>query len=189
MAYIPFLPDCYFHIYNRGNNRENIFLEERNYEYFLRLYQKYISPAAHTLAFCLLPNHFHFLVRFKGEAEVPDNKPISRRFANLFIAYSKAINNTYGRRGSLFEKHLKRKLITNERYFRTLVVYIHRNPQTHGLTSDFRAWPYSSFPLMNQSTNEFLNTADLIGSFDSLEELLQAHISPPDDGILEFGGW
>lgn len=41
-------PDKYYHVYNRGNNRENIFLEERNYSYFLRLYAKYIEPVAET---------------------------------------------------------------------------------------------------------------------------------------------
>jgi len=59
----------YYHIYNRGNNRENIFVEERNYRYFLKLYVKYIEPVADTYAYCLLRNHFHFLVRIKTVAE------------------------------------------------------------------------------------------------------------------------
>jgi putative transposase len=59
----------YYHIYNRGNNRENIFFEERNYRYFLRLYVKYAEPVADTYAYCLLRNHFHFLVRIKTVGE------------------------------------------------------------------------------------------------------------------------
>jgi REP element-mobilizing transposase RayT len=59
----------YYHIYNRGNNRENIFKEERNYRHFLKLYVKYIEPIADTFAYCLLPNHFHLLVRIKAEEE------------------------------------------------------------------------------------------------------------------------
>ena len=58
-------PGQYFHIYNRGNNGEDIFLEARNYAYFLKLYQKYICPIADTYAYCLLKNHFHFLIRIK----------------------------------------------------------------------------------------------------------------------------
>ena len=50
----------YYHIYNRGNNRENLFAEQRNYPYFLKLYAKHILPVAKTFAYCLLPNHFHF---------------------------------------------------------------------------------------------------------------------------------
>ncbi len=59
----------YYHIFNRGNNRETIFREQRNYYYFLKLYEKYIPLVADTFAYCLLPNHFHFLVRIKDEQD------------------------------------------------------------------------------------------------------------------------
>jgi len=55
----------YYHIYNRGVNRENIFREERNYPYFLKLYARYIEPVAETYVYCLLRNHFHALVRIR----------------------------------------------------------------------------------------------------------------------------
>jgi REP element-mobilizing transposase RayT len=55
-------PGNYYHIYNRGNNGEPLFFEEENYIYFLKLYDKYISPIAETYAWCLMKNHFHFLV-------------------------------------------------------------------------------------------------------------------------------
>jgi REP element-mobilizing transposase RayT len=64
---------CYntcYHIYNRGVNRENIFIEERNYAHFLTLYTKYIVPVADTFAYCLLRNHFHLLVRTRTEEDV-----------------------------------------------------------------------------------------------------------------------
>ncbi len=64
--------NCYYHIFNRGNNRENIFKEERNYRYFLKLYAKYIEPVADTFAYCLLPNHFHLLVRTKTVEELQE---------------------------------------------------------------------------------------------------------------------
>lgn len=59
----------YYHIYNRGNNRENIFREERNYRYFLELYAKHIVPVADTYVYTLLRNHFHFAIRTRTEAE------------------------------------------------------------------------------------------------------------------------
>ncbi len=65
----PLQPGVYYHIYNRGNNGENLFKEERNYTYFLTLYEKYITPIAFTYAYCLLINHFHILVRIKDEVE------------------------------------------------------------------------------------------------------------------------
>lgn len=62
----PLFPGHYYHIYNRGNNGEDIFLEARNYDYFLNLYQKYISPIAETFAYCLLKNHFRFFDQDQG---------------------------------------------------------------------------------------------------------------------------
>ena len=62
--------NTYYHIYNRGTNRENIFIQERNFEYFLNLYAKHIDPVAETFAYCLLRNHFHILVRIKSEQEI-----------------------------------------------------------------------------------------------------------------------
>jgi len=59
----------YYHIYNRGNNRENIFIDGRNYSHFLKLYTRYVEPVADTYAYCLLRNHFHFLVRIKTVEE------------------------------------------------------------------------------------------------------------------------
>ena len=59
----------YYHIYNRGNNSENLFVEKRNYKYFMRLYTKHILPVAETFAYCLMPNHFHFSIRTRTEEE------------------------------------------------------------------------------------------------------------------------
>jgi len=71
----PLQPGVFYHIYNRGTNREDIFIEGRNYDYFMQLYIKYIEPVVETYAYCLLKNHFHLLVRVKEEA---DPKGLSR---------------------------------------------------------------------------------------------------------------
>ena len=63
------LPDCMYHIYNRANGFENLFYQDENYRFFLQQWNKYISPIADTLCYCLMPNHFHFMVRIR-EAEV-----------------------------------------------------------------------------------------------------------------------
>jgi hypothetical protein len=68
---IPLQPGNYYHIFNHGNNRENIFIQERNYTYFLQLYTRYIDPVADTFAYCLLRNHFQLLVRIKDMADSP----------------------------------------------------------------------------------------------------------------------
>jgi REP element-mobilizing transposase RayT len=68
----PLLYDTYYHIYNRGVNRENIFIEERNYDLFLRLYEKHLMPLVDTFAYCMLRNHFHICLRTKSEDEILD---------------------------------------------------------------------------------------------------------------------
>ena len=60
-------PGKYYHIYNRGINSCDIFYDNENYEYFLGLYHKYVSPVANTLAWVLMKNHFHFLVQILPE--------------------------------------------------------------------------------------------------------------------------
>jgi putative transposase len=67
----PLQPDQYYHIYNRGINGETRFRQERNYRYFLKLWSKHVEPIAETYAYCLLSNHFHFLVRIKEIETVP----------------------------------------------------------------------------------------------------------------------
>jgi putative transposase len=140
----------YYHIYNRGVNRENIFREERNYAYFLKLYAQYIEPVAETYAYCLLRNHFHLLVRIRDEETLKVSETFrvlnpSHQFSNLFNAYAKAINKAYDRTGSLFQHPFGRVAVTGDAYFMCLVAYIHHNPQKHRFVDDFREWPYSSY--------------------------------------------
>jgi len=74
----PLLYDTYYHIYNRGINRENIFIEERNYELFLRLYEKHLTPVTDLFCYCMLRNHFHILVRVKSKDEILEDGKTAR---------------------------------------------------------------------------------------------------------------
>ena len=64
------LPDNYYHLYNRSNNKEPLFKNVGNRLYFLQKYKQYVAPFCHTFAYCLLPNHFHFLIQIKSELEI-----------------------------------------------------------------------------------------------------------------------
>ena len=141
----PLQPDTYYHVYNRGTNRDNIFCEERNYTHFLKLYARHIEPVAETFAYCLLRNHFHLLIKVNSKVEVEDpkgfQKPLgsdsprsaSQKFSDFFNAYAKAINQAYGRTGSLFQHPFGRIPVTNDRQFWSVIAYIHQNPQKHKL--------------------------------------------------------
>jgi putative transposase len=72
--------DFTYHIFNHANGFENLFLHEANYHYFLEKYAMYISPIAETYAYCLMPNHFHFVIRIRKQIiieeliRIKDNK-------------------------------------------------------------------------------------------------------------------
>ena len=88
----PLLYDTYYHIYNRGVNGENIFVEERNYDLFLRLYEKHLSPVVDTFAYCMLRNHFHVSLKTKLEEEILEIKKTLR---------VSSVNNRQSKQGNL----------------------------------------------------------------------------------------
>jgi putative transposase len=179
----PLLYDQYYHIFNRGNNRENIFIEERNYHYFMELYAHHIAPVADTYAYCLLRNHFHLLVRIKSEPEIQTFRVFETRkvstpslqFGNFFNAYAKAINQAYQRTGSLFQKPFGRLLVTDNTHLFHLVRYIHYNPQKHGFVDDYRKWPYSSYPALISEKLTRLQRASTLNWFDGQQAFITAH--------------
>ena len=188
--------DQIYHIYNRGNNRENLFLNKGNYLYFLKLFSQYIAPVVLVYAYCLLPNHFHFLLRLKSKEEILGNpdltgfwKPVRsdrphQPFSNCFNAYTKAFNKQNERTGALFQRPFSRKLVDSPRYFNNLVVYIHRNPQNHGLIDDFRDWPYSSYEAILSDKPTQVARATVIDWFDSPANYCHVHERDIDETAL-----
>lgn len=91
---------CY-HIYNRGINGENLFVQEKNYYFFLNQWKKYLSPYFDVFAYCLMPNHFHFLVRVRPRFKLwylvtyIHHNPIHHRFCRNYSQWSYSSYNTY----------------------------------------------------------------------------------------------
>ncbi len=84
--------DKYYHIYNHANGDDNLFRENQNYDFFLRKYRQHIDPIADTKAWCLMPNHFHLLVKIKSEADIVDYfinqpDPPSSLFLSTFLKF------------------------------------------------------------------------------------------------------
>jgi len=186
--------DKYYHVFNRGNNWENVFFEDRNYRYFLELYARHVTPIADTYAYCLLRNHFHFLARVKAAEELdpgsqnlpgPSRKP-SQYFSNLFNAYAKAINKAYQRTGALFQRPFGRIEVTTDAYLAQLVIYIHQNPQKHGFVDDFRTWPYSSYRTLLSSQPARLQRDDVLAWFQGEYHFEDAHQCEVDAHKIAF---
>ena len=130
---------CY-HFYNRGAHRRSIFNEEETYLFVLWRVKQYSESLGLTLlAYCLLPNHYHFLVRQEGE-QAAGLLP-----QRVFNSYSKAYNKRYQHSGTLFESNYKAIAVTNDAYILNLCRYIHANPVLHGLAEQVDDWPYSNY--------------------------------------------
>ena len=135
-----FITGHYYHIYNRGANRENIFFRQDNYTYFLRLVKKYsLKYQIAIIAYCLMPNHYHFLLRQDGEAQ------ISQFIGVLFNAYAQALNRQNGRSGALFEGRFKDVHVDDDAYLLHLCRYIHGNPVKAGLVMLPEHWAFSNY--------------------------------------------
>ena len=167
----------YYHIYNRGNNKENIFIEEKNYGYFLEKLKKYIVPIADIYAYCLLKNHFHIVLRIKDRADIPEKfkEKVYLPFSNLFNAYSKSINKAYNRTGSLFQEHLQRNRIENENYLKQLIIYVHLNPVKHRFTDNFGTYLHSSYRSYLSDKHSSIDRQFILELFDDLGNFKFCH--------------
>lgn len=178
--------DTIYHIWNRGVDRTTIFRGDENYRYLLGLYIHHIEPVAETYAYCLLPNHFHFLVRTRTEEAQRAYRqaiqvglarclPPSQAFSNLFNAYVRAFNNRYGRTGGLFEDRFGRKPVTTDAYLAKLVVYIHQNPVKHGLVERPEEWVYSSYSALANGRPSRVPRDEVLSWFGSASNFRSAH--------------
>jgi REP element-mobilizing transposase RayT len=180
----PFEPEVIYHVYNHGNGDELIFREPENYRFFLKRFRDYIHPIGKIYAYCLLPNHFHFLLRIREKDSInnyfkeiyPDlnhlvltNEQTSnlllRRFKNFLISYSKPFNSMYERRGSLFLDNLERKSVRHDEYFTNMVRYIHFNPVLHGFVDMPSQWKFSSFISFYSNKRSSIHREDIFEWF------------------------
>jgi len=200
----PLQTDTSFHIFNHANGFENVFCEKENYRYFLEKYWMYISPIAETYAYCLMPNHFHLVVRIRKrqtiealirnknnnkfskvqnfgkveEIEITDKvieSYLSKQFANLFSCYTQSFNKVYHRMGSLFIKNFKREAIFDKQRFLNMIIYTHRNPIHHGFRKNYTEWDFSSY---NEIIDAVCNNIEIIKLFkmtNGLETFKEMH--------------
>ena len=194
-------PNCSYHIFNHANGFENVFIEDENYRFFLDKYNQYILPIAETYAYCLLPNHFHLVVRIRrrevleevfrnfkstnfskvqnfGKVEVTDNMIeyyISKQFANLFSCYTQSFNKVNKRRGSLFLKNFRREPIKNKAYFMNAVIYTHRNPVHHAFCDRYTDWSYTSFCEIKERNSQIIEVDKLLRMFGGRDSFIDLH--------------
>jgi putative transposase len=169
--------ECIYHIYNRGVNREPIFFSSRNYSYFLNLCFRYINASCSIFAYCLMPNHFHLLIR------VESSNFVQSSLTPLLISYSKAINQEQHRVGPLFQGRFQANLIGNGEYLLECVKYIHLNPVRANLVASPVDWVYSSYrDYLDPENPTLVKTNEVYKYFSSSREFREFS----EFGIDEF---
>ena len=191
-----------YHVFNRGNNREELFQDPASYAYFMKLVERHILPVADIYCYCLLRNHFHLLIRMLSTSELSrvahpalwQPRP-SQHLSNCFNAFAKATNAARGRTGCLFERPFGRRLVMTRDYFKKLVLYIHMNPQSHGVSPRFDLWPHSSYGAYVSAADCYLKRATVEGLFGGRMDFVERHklesrnsVGRSDDEKLTLSG-
>lgn len=192
---VPLEPGNFYHLYNHANGNDSIFKTHENYMFFMRKYIRHISPVCETFSYCLMPNHFHLLIRIHADEKLEKyfrekyerkfdkslktfktlGKFVSKEFANFFSSYSQAFNKQQGRMGSLFIPNFKRKIIDNNEYLLQVVHYIHNNPVHHKFAGKIDEWKYSSYHELISVEPTFLMRNEVLEWFGSLENFKSVH--------------
>lgn len=180
----PLIPGKIYHIYNRAVGSELLFREESDYAWFFAKWMKYIFPITDLYAYCLIPNHFHALVKIKPETELISAKggltditpqKISLVFSRFFNSCARSYNLKYQRKGKLFMQSFKRKVIDDDCYFTQIVYYIHRNPVHHSLVNDVHLWEYSSYNEIAGQGTTILDREKILGWFGGRTNFKEYH--------------
>lgn len=156
-----------YHVYNQGNNQELLFLTDDDYKYFQSLFTGYILPHCEVLAWCLMPNHFHFQLYMDQRCMELKKQgglildPVTNGFRKLLSAYSHAFNKKHNRSGALFRPKTKAKSLSDiestnnpfslSDYYSNCFFYIHQNPVKDGLVKDAGDWKWSSHNFILES--------------------------------------
>jgi putative transposase len=183
------ITDKFYHIYNHSNGNENLFIEKNDYILFLKKYETYATPYFDIYCYCLMPNHFHFLVKVKSmndlklkgynESENIQNF-LSHKLGSFFNSYTKSYNINYNRKGSLFNQSFHRIAIDTEEYLRKLVIYIHFNPVNHGFFEKPEEWFFSSFKNIYNNPKQKKEYDIVIESFGDKQNYMFCHLKDSD---------
>ncbi|HBX23418.1 MAG TPA: hypothetical protein DEF34_07305 [Desulfotomaculum sp.] len=152
-------PDTVYHVICRGNNRQDIFLDNHDYFKYLDLWHKYKAEMGFEVyAYVLMPNHVHWLLK-------TGLTPLWEIMHRMHSTYAKWFNHRHERVGHLFQDRYKSIICDTDSYLLVLARYIHLNPIRAGLVSEVNHYPWSSFPGYCGHENTILNTSFLLSNF------------------------
>jgi putative transposase len=152
----------YYHVFNQGNNRQPIFLNNYHFRVFQDYCEEYFFTECSLVAQCLMPNHFHFLINCDERCEQApvqhpvQTNPVSEGLRKALSHYARRFNKSEERTGSLFRQNTKAKCLeddfvngqlmrSKESYLYNCFLYIHQNPLKAKLVKDLSQWEFSSY--------------------------------------------
>lgn len=181
-------PDKYYHVFNHAIGNEALFMDKKDYLDFIDRYAKYVGPISDTLAYCLMPNHFHICLKIKGVHEILKMSEVKNlqcveafiyhRLGHFLNGFVQAYNKKNQRLGGLFVGNFKRKYVLSDDDLRRLICYIHNNPVEAGIVKSVDDWPYSSYPYISKSVSDSkipIWMEELLRIFDDLENFRFMH--------------
>ena len=194
----PLINGGFYHIYNRGSEKRNIYQQPRDYMRFLKTlyYYQFLGPKpkfsnftktnlfkssfnskiVEIICYCLMPNHFHFLIK-----QLKDGG-ISIFMSQLSNSYTKYFNTKYNRVGPLLQGAFKAIRIENDEQFVHVSRYIHLNPIVSGLVKNLDDHQWSSYLEYIQSSGLFCSPAEILNFFSSKDKYKQFVLDQVDYG-------
>ncbi len=187
--YVKFEPNLFYHVYNRAVDKKPLFRSDENRRFFLKRFEKYLSPVLITYSYALCGNHFHFGVKIRSAAELENfrkaanlsrrflspHELVSHQFRRFFQSYAMAFNKQHGRYGTLFQTPFKRCLVDTERKLIRMIFYHHANPQLHGLCNDFQKFRWTSYIEYTMHTASKLPKTDVFNLFGGKMQFIAQH--------------
>lgn len=154
-----FVQGGFYHVFNRGNRKQDIFLQAKDYKRYLDKIKEYKEKHnVSIIAYCLMPNHIHLLLRQNGP------ETLSILIQKLHTSYSKYFNTKYDQVGHVFQDRFKAKIIDSDEYLQHLSRYIHLNPLR--LVKKLPSYKWSSYPsYIEDVDDEITNTKFILGYF------------------------
>ena len=198
----PLHADHHYHLIFRSVDGVQLFREPCNHVFFLQRFRLYLRPVLSTIAYCLLENHAHFIVKIKSiealkksiaklpeerrtkimcrflEAEDPEtlvNDMILRQINSFMVSYALSYNKFYNRRGGLFHSPCRRVVVKDEAHLRNGIVYVHANAQKHQIVTDFKTYPHSSYHEILANFSSLITIKPVLEFFGGKELFIKTH--------------
>ena len=180
-------PGAWYHVMNRGANRNRIYSKDEDYERFLKVLQEACSLFnVYISAYCLMSTHYHIVIN------TPEGN-LSRFMRHVNGVYTQRYNIKYKRDGALFRGRYKAMLIQKEEYLTQVVKYVHQNPLKAKIVINLKSYKWSSHPLYlkGKTINEFIDINNMLAYFsnrkeDAIKEYKEFMDTDTDEKVLRF---